>query len=99
MDDAEVAEEAHVTAAWLSAVKNDRIKNPPLDKLRAVAAVLRVPLFYFTEPLGVIPLEDAAGRGTEDWVVRMRGDPELTDQDKTIIEDLAARLRTSKPDA
>jgi transcriptional regulator with XRE-family HTH domain len=58
LEDYEVAEKANVTPAWLSAVKNDRIKTPPLDKLRAVAKAVGVPLRYLTEPMGVVPIEE-----------------------------------------
>lgn len=65
MSDFAVAEAANVTPAWLSAVKNDRIKAPPLDKLLAVAVACRVPGRFLTEPLGVIPLHEETKPG--DW--------------------------------
>jgi transcriptional regulator with XRE-family HTH domain len=89
LDDAEVAEAANVTAAWLSAVKNDRIKSPPLDKLLAVARVCRVPGRYLTEPLGVVPLGEVGA----DAIVNG-----LAERDKELVEGIAARLREAPPD-
>lgn len=58
MRDFEVAEAANVTAAWLGSVKQGQVKDPPIDKLRAVARVLGKATGYFTAPLGYIPIEE-----------------------------------------
>ena len=58
--DQDVARKAHVGAAWLGSVKQGHIKNPPTDKLRALARVLNKPTSYFTEPLGYLPIEKGA---------------------------------------
>jgi transcriptional regulator with XRE-family HTH domain len=92
-DDAEIAEEANLGAAWVSAVKNDHIKNPPLDKLRALARACRVPLAYFTEPMGFIPIEEAQG---DDWIPRALTDPTLSDEWKRTLEDMTRRDRDLK---
>lgn len=84
MEDGEVAEKAHVTPAWLSAVKNDRIKNPKIEWLRAIATACRVPVRYLTEPLGWVPLDEAE---LPEWE---RG---LTEDDRDILARMAERLR------
>lgn len=58
LKDFEVADRANVTAAWLGSVKQGQLKNPPLDKLRAVAKVLNKTTSYFTIPLGYVPIEE-----------------------------------------
>ena len=84
-----MAEQANVTAAWLSAVKNDRIKNPPIDKLRAIARICRVPLRFLTEPMGVVPIEEVAA-GSEPLTEG------LTDADRELVTQLAQRLREAR---
>ena len=93
LNDYEAAERANVTAAWLSAVKNDRIGNPPLDKLRALAGVLDVPLRYFTEPLGVVPVDEIAAPDPSAIVIGGRDfSGVLTPAEKDIVKELAERL-------
>lgn len=58
MKDQDVARLANVTAAWLGSVKQGHIKDPPTDKLRAVAGVLGKRTSYFTAPLGYIPVDE-----------------------------------------
>lgn len=94
LEDYEVAERANVTAAWLSAVKNDRIKQPPLDKLRAVAKVVNVHLGYLTEPMGVIPIEEGDPRA--DLIIAGRSIEGLTEDDLRIVEQVAERLRAKE---
>ena len=77
LKDKEVAERAHVTSAWLGAVKQGHLKNPPQDKLRAVAKVLDVPTSYFTSVNGYIPAEEAT-----DWAALLMADERLPDQFK-----------------
>ena len=91
MDDGAVAEAAHVTPAWLSAVKNDRIKTPPLDKLRAIATVCRVPLRFLTEPMGVVPVEEE--HPADAFVVGGRNMSSLTEADREVVLQVAERLR------
>lgn len=63
MTDAEAAKAANLEmggdehtrlfrASWLSAAKTNRIANPPVDKLAALARVCGVSLRYLAEPLG-----------------------------------------------
>ncbi len=58
LKDKEVAKRAHVTPEWIGSVKQGKTKNPPTDKLRAVARVLGKQTRYFTEPLEYIPIEE-----------------------------------------
>lgn len=91
MRDQEVAQAANVTAAWISAVKNDRIKKAPaLDKLVAVARVLHIPARELTEPLGIVPVDEAAVDAILDG---------LSDQDRRMVRELAMRLRGAAPNA
>lgn len=62
--DMEVAVRANVTPEWLGSVKQGVTKNPPLDKLRAVAEVVGKPTSYFTIPLGYIPIEEVGAGPT-----------------------------------
>ncbi len=89
-----LAASAGVDRSYLGKIEVGDVLEPGADTVKRLAVALGVPLRAIAEPLGWYEGEPAS---TDDWVVRMRGDPELTDGDKTIIEDLAARLRESKP--
>lgn len=97
MDDGAVAEEAAVTPAWLSAVKNDRIKAPPLDKLRAIARACRVPLRFLTEPLGYVPIEDSSPDALASIEATILSEPSLSDERKqaglVVMRDLFAQSK------
>lgn len=79
-----MAEAAHVTPAWLSAVKNDRIKNPKIEWLRAIAKVCRVSVRFLTEPLGWVPLDEAETPAWENG---------LSEEDRDMLTRMAERLR------
>ena len=87
--------------AWASAtstaVKNDRIKSPPLDKLRAIAAVCRVPLRYLTTPLGWVPVEEPTDDALASIEATILSEPTLTEERKqaglVVMRDLFAQSK------
>ena len=85
LKDFEVADRAHVTAAWLGSVKQGQLKNPPLDKLRAVAKVLGKTTSYFTVPLGYVPVEEI-----ENGLL-----VSVAEDDRELFGRLASRLSTA----
>lgn len=96
LEDYEVAERANVTPQWLSAVKNDRIKNPPLDKLLAVAKVCGVPGRFLTEPMGIIPIAELRDN---DWEAGLLADPRYSQATKdAVLTLLRPHLEQSSPE-
>ena len=81
----DIADDANVTAAWLSALKNDRIKNPPADKVRALAAATEHPISFFAEVLGWSD-DEHSGTSLEDVLTWLRADKRVDEDGKASIE-------------
>lgn len=96
LKDFEVAEQASVSPEWLGSVKQGVTKNPPLDKLRAVAKVLGKPTSYFTAPLGYVPIEES-GDALSSIEATILSEPTLSDERKqaglVVMRDLFARSK------
>jgi len=84
-----------VTESWLQKFENGhRPKYPTRGQLEPLVEPLQTTLSYLMAPMGVIPVEE--GPSSSDWVLRMRGDPELSDEAKDALEQLARQLRGVK---
>jgi transcriptional regulator with XRE-family HTH domain len=84
-----------VTESWLQKFENaHRPKSPTREQLEPLVAPLSTTLSYLMAPMGITPIEDA--NSPTDWILRMRGDPDLSDEAKDALEELARQLRAVK---
>jgi transcriptional regulator with XRE-family HTH domain len=84
-----------VTESWLQKFENaHRPKYPTREQLAPLVLPLGTTLAYLMAPMGVSPIEEASSPG--DWVLRMRGDPDLTEEAKDALEELTRQLRAVK---
>lgn len=86
----DLAEAAGIDRRYLGKIETEEIAEPGIDTLRRIATALGVPLRALAEPMGWYEGEPP---GTDDWILRMRGDPTLAEEDKDALERLARRLR------
>ena len=87
-----------VTESWLQKFENaHRPKSPTREQLEPLVEPLGTTLSYLMAPMRVSPIEDADS--PSDWILRMRGDPDLSDSAKDALEELAQQLRNVRRQA
>lgn len=107
-DQNELAERAHVDRSYISAIERNRKENPTIDIVEALATALGIRPEYLVgwtdDPLGEGLAVSSAADGRIVYQVASAGEyralqelldlwPELTDDDRRFLLDLAGKLR------
>jgi transcriptional regulator with XRE-family HTH domain len=95
--DIEKATDGVVKESWLSKFESaHRPKYPTREQLEPLAGPLGVDLAYLLAPMRIAPIEvlqSGESPTLDGWALRVRGDPDLTDRSRDVLEDAARNLQ------